>query len=529
MEHKNTPPKPCSLSRIIILSKNKETVLIFGTGEAGKYHYKKIKKNSNVIGFLDNDTKKQGLLIFGKKVYSPLDIASLDFDRIIIVSSYYKEIEKQLLEKLGIQPHQISIDHGLSLKTSKIETIKRLVKEFILVQICEKDRSIFKILFIIFSKNKQKKIKKTKWLDLLTKEKIHVFLKEEKSVTYGPHFRAKRQDSAFMNLPEVALYKFESAIIGAASRTVAIEDSIIVERVKTTNQHRYADYRAGHLLYQGEKNCLIMQVPPVIEMNGILINGNDETNYYHWMLEILSQLEFIDQIPEEYNDYPILISVSSKEIPSISKFLDNCSIKRKIVLLKSTELYQVSNLLVITSPNNVVRNLKKNKSYQISDCFMRESSIHYLTSIGQQILKNREYEQSPSKIFLARKGYLRIYNQADVLSLLHRYGFEAVYMEDLSLEKQINFIQNAEHIVGPTGAAWTNLIFASPGTKALCWMAEELGSFSCFSNIAHIKNVDLNYLTYTTGNKKTNDLYHQNYKIALSNIEKWLIDAIRSS
>ncbi len=529
MEHKNTPPKPCSLSRIIILSKNKETVLIFGTGEAGKNHYKKIKKHSNVLGFLDNDTKKQGLFIFGKKVYSPLEISLLQFDRIIIASSYYKEIEQQLLEKLCIQANKIAIEYGKSLQKTKIENLSFLIRDFFYSQICDSSNFIFRILFLFLNYRSKASVKKIQWLDQLTQEKKHVFLKKQNSVVYGPNFINKPQAYERITIPEVALYEFNNAVISGASRAISLDDSVIIERVQTTIQHSYADYRAGQLLHQGTKNCIIKQSPPEIQTKGILINGNDETNYYHWMLEILTQLEFIDQIPEEYNDYPILISVSSKEIPSVSKFLEHCSIKRKKVLLKSTELYQVSNLLVITSPNNFVRNLKNNKSYQISDCFMRESSIHYLTFIGQRILKNKEYEKSPDKIFLARKGYLRIYNQADVLSLLHRYGFEAVYMEDLSLEKQINFIQNAKYIVGPTGAAWTNLIFASPGTKALCWMAEELGSFSCFSNIAHIKNVDLNYLTYTTGNTKTNDLYHQNYQIALSNIEKWLIDTIRSS
>ena len=40
-----------------------------------------------------------------------------------------------------------------------------------------------------------------------------------------------------------------------------------------------------------------------------------------------------------------------------------------------------------------------------------------------------------------------------------REGFEPVYLERMSLGEQIAAINSAELIAGPTGAAWTNLIF----------------------------------------------------------------------
>lgn len=65
----------------------------------------------------------------------------------------------------------------------------------------------------------------------------------------------------------------------------------------------------------------------------------------------------------------------------------------------------------------------------------------------------------------------------DALSV---FGFTFVYMEDLSFCEQVSLMAQAEIIVGPTGAAWTNIIFASPGTKALCWMARDAETFPVF-------------------------------------------------
>ena len=76
--------------------------------------------------------------------------------------------------------------------------------------------------------------------------------------------------------------------------------------------------------------------------------------------------------------------------------------------------------------------------------------------------------------------------------------------------------------MGPTGAAWTNLIFCKTGTKCLCWMAEEFGDFSAFSTIAEIVGADMQYISYKTGARSTDELYGRDYSVDVSKIEYWL-------
>ena len=99
-------------------------------------------------------------------------------------------------------------------------------------------------------------------------------------------------------------------------------------------------------------------------------------------------------------------------------------------------------------------------------------------------------------------------------------------MEDLSFTEQVRTVYHADFIVGPTGAAWTNLIFCKAGTKTLCWMAEEIGDFSAFSTIAHLLNVDMRYLTYKSGVKMTSDLYFHDYHIDIDLIENGLYELL---
>ena len=86
-------------------------------------------------------------------------------------------------------------------------------------------------------------------------------------------------------------------------------------------------------------------------------------------------------------------------------------------------------------------------------------------------------------------------------------------MEDLSLREQISLIANTEMIAGPTGAAWTNLIFCRKGTKCLCWIAEGYGEFSAFSNLAKIVGTNMHYVTFKTNAKSIGELYSADYFI----------------
>lgn len=70
--------------------------IIFGTGEYYK-RYKRWFSNLNVVAVLDNDPKKQGCIIDGYKIISPVHIFEFEYDAIVILSFYAKEMKTQLI------------------------------------------------------------------------------------------------------------------------------------------------------------------------------------------------------------------------------------------------------------------------------------------------------------------------------------------------------------------------------------------------------------------------------------------------
>ena len=79
-------------------------------------------------------------------------------------------------------------------------------------------------------------------------------------------------------------------------------------------------------------------------------------------------------------------------------------------------------------------------------------------------------QQAGFRIFLGRKeGSARSYNQAELIEVSSRYGFDVVYLEDLSFRESVRLFTQAETIIGPHGAGFANSVFAGTGARVLYW------------------------------------------------------------
>jgi len=79
--------------------------LIWGTGKAAKNfiipHLDCYFLHNPIVAFIDSNKEKEGKYLFGKKIFSPEMIANLNFDYVIIGSTFVEEIIRQL-DRLGI-------------------------------------------------------------------------------------------------------------------------------------------------------------------------------------------------------------------------------------------------------------------------------------------------------------------------------------------------------------------------------------------------------------------------------------------
>lgn len=505
----------------------KKKILIFGTGSGGVNFFNSCRSRYRVVGFLDNNKQKHGEKLFGLKIYSPLMLKDLSFDKIIIASDYYIDIHNQLVNQLMVNEEQVEVFHsGEAVFLSGWQRLKNKTYQYFIKLMCCQPGVLSNALFHLFYGRwrgcNNIKAMPFDWLDQREDLRIHLFRPAILDTVAGPAYIGRPQVMADILLPEIALYRMKSTQVCTVSRSFILPDSrLLIERIASSIKDD-ADYSGGHLLYHGKKLALVRKDSPELIEKGILISGRNEKNYYHWMLEVLSQLQFVNEMPDEFNDYPILISAFSEKIESIRCFIEAANTGRNFIYLNGVSTYLVADLLLITTPNNMIANSKGTAWSDVKKSYARSESIEYLRQTAFKRCRHEQKFKNHKRIFLARKGFIRHYNQNEIIDALEKFNFYSVYMEDLSFDEQVSLIAQADMIVGPTGAAWTNIIFAKSGAKALCWMAEEWGDLSCFSNLAFHVGVEMDYISYSAGTKESRELYYQSYHLPIDDITSWV-------
>lgn len=79
--------------------------LLFGTGDCYE-RYKRWFQDHEIVALLDNSEEKQGKILDGHEVVSPSEGVQRDFDAVIILSFYMKEMKAQLIN-MGVEEERI--------------------------------------------------------------------------------------------------------------------------------------------------------------------------------------------------------------------------------------------------------------------------------------------------------------------------------------------------------------------------------------------------------------------------------------
>jgi capsular polysaccharide biosynthesis protein len=278
----------------------------------------------------------------------------------------------------------------------------------------------------------------------------------------------------------------------------------------------------GNVICHGTNNCLVKNFEIINIEKGVFLGGNFPNNWYHWIIEILPKIVSINK-ELVYEKYPILVPEIIKKLPNHFKLLLHFCKKRQIIYINQKYNYKISDLIFVESPCVAPPNFKAE--------VYREHHLDYHTC---ELIMNSYKEELdliptyPSlkfeKIFLARKHSRTNYNQNEIILFLENRGFKTIYAEDLSYEQQINVFRNAKIILGPTGAAWANLIFCKNKPNAIIWVPELLEDASTYSNLARISCVNLLYIYFKTKSRSWNEFLNQkdNYIISLETLAKTL-------
>lgn len=195
-------------------------------------------------------------------------------------------------------------------------------------------------------------------------------------------------------------------------------------------------------------------------------------NYAHWLTEVLPRIAIFCEQPD-LMDVPLIVNdgLHSNLMESLRLIAGN---EREIITLPVGRTLEVDNLFV-TSVTGYVPFERRNHK-------LKNHSHGKFSPVALDLLRNKLFQNSdkltdqiwPEKIYLRRNSGVRnVINSGELEHILFSYGYVVVEPEKLNFLQQIQLFSHAKSIVGSSGAALANLIFASPTTNVVILISKQ--------------------------------------------------------
>lgn len=283
---------------------------------------------------------------------------------------------------------------------------------------------------------------------------------------YGIQYHLIRNNSAItrpkpQTLEETVHSAFEYSYTCKASEyySLEIKDGYVMTEngwVLTANRNFLVESLFKPEIFETKKVNEITFWPKVERVPGKLVlayKGWSLNNYYHWMMEFLPKISVMldpenQFFSEIFRDARILMPANPSRW--MMQSLQMIGIGEEQLFRTSSKQLRVEDLIFIPEFGT----LYSLPAWALS--WLRKSFSAYMVPP----------ETSNKRIYISRRkaATRHVENEDQVLQMLSRYGFRDVVLEEMSLADQIALFSQAEIIVGPHGAGFSNIVFSTGAT-----------------------------------------------------------------
>lgn len=289
-------------------------------------------------------------------------------------------------------------------------------------------------------------------------------------------------------------------------------DQLMIQPRRTPGPWRMT-YRRNRLVWSSGTRVLVdrFRGDRLDVDEAVFLGGRDHTNWYHWLIDALPQLHLSQRLPEPVRNWPVLVPEQIFRYPTMVEALELFLANRETIVVPEWAMVH-ANRLVWIDPLEL-SNLPQQRGPSSMD-----PRIHMLHREGMESYRDvylDAFAPTPRlatrKLFLARDGARRSYNQDAIMDIAQQRGFEPCYPEHLSLAQQVVTFREASHILGPSGAGFAGLLFCQPGTQALCWQDTRIRSMTILPDLAALNHSEYLHVFYTSD--ESGGLFRSNYEL----------------
>ena len=213
----------------------------------------------------------------------------------------------------------------------------------------------------------------------------------------------------------------------------------------------------------------------------LLIGEGGIVNYSHWLIDSLSRIALLKKAGwYEKVDWFVVPSYTQDYQKDSLRML---GINESKIISGHKENYIEADTLIATT---YVRYSEHIPAWCCQ--FLREEFLQYK-------LPDASKKQYSPYVYISRNdsSKRRVLNEAELLTVLDKYGFESFELSKLSFQEKISLFAHAEIIIATIGAGQANLVFCNETTNVIELMAEDFAQ-PFFNDLANKVGIRYDYL-----------------------------------
>ena len=185
----------------------------------------------------------------------------------------------------------------------------------------------------------------------------------------------------------------------------------------------------------------------------LFVTNTNSTNFFHWYLDVLQKLEFINQV----NDLKLKIVIPYNHIDKY-KILSLATFDLDFYFQKKNEIIFVDELILFPDIANMTGNYRKRLVLKLRN------------RLRKYWLKTLDLDSDKKKrIYITRKNASRrrIINENKIIPLLKKLNFHILDFDLLNYEDQLKYILNCDILASMHGAGLTHMLWMKKKSKIL--------------------------------------------------------------
>ena len=222
--------------------------------------------------------------------------------------------------------------------------------------------------------------------------------------------------------------------------------------------------------------------------------GATAPNYAHWLTEILPKAVLWARMGYGA-DVPLLVDAGlhANIMRSLELVLPE---RQKVLLVPRRQSVRVDRLHHLSSPGHIPFEPRAPDGLQRSHGTFSASALRMTVDAIKARLGLSEDEPQDQVLFIRRNsGGRNVLNQPELDAFVASKGWQVVAPEKLTFDEQVRVFHRARMVIGPTGAAMANMVFARPGCRMGIMMSTHRATpYFYWHNLADSLGVRVEYI-----------------------------------